>query len=283
MSYLITKASGQQENFDAQKVCRSLQRAGAKPDLIESIIQEIEARKPKNTHELYRMARALLKKSYKPAAVRYNLKRALLELGPAGFPFEKFVAELFKRLGYQTVTDQHITGACVEHEIDVVASKNGRNEIIECKFHNSQGIVSDVKVPLYVKARFDDILKAAQQNQKIPKIHNAWVVTNTRFSTEAIQYAECIGMHALDWSYPKDNALAQLIDRYTLYPITTLDLTGRQKKQLIENGLILCEQAQGYAHQLAAIGMKQSEIDEIIQDSKSVCSIGDKTSKRSHS
>lgn len=269
MSYLITKASGKQEQFDADKVRRSLERVGAKPEITEYIIQEIQKRQPRTTHDIYQMVHAILKQSQRSSAVRYNLKRALLELGPEGFSFEKFIAELFKRQEYHIVTDQHVMGYCVMHEIDVIASKQGKNEIIECKFHNAQGIISDIKIPLYMKARFDDILKAAQKNLEVPHIHNAWVITNTRFSADAIQYAECVGIHLLSWSYPKDKSLSVLIDRYELYPITIVpDLSNYQKQQLIAAGVVLCEQIKSHVDTLHAIGMKKDEIDQLLYEIK---------------
>jgi hypothetical protein len=274
MAYLITKASGIQQEFDPEKVRTSLKRAGASDDITEQIIQEIERIKPKTTHEIYKIAIALLNKTNRPTAARYNLKQALIELGPAGFPFEQFVAELFKRLGYTIATDQHITGACVEHEVDIVASKDKQNEIIECKFHNQQGLICDVKIPLYVKARFDDIKQAALKNLKVPTIHNAWVVTNTHFSSQAIAYAECMGMKLLDWSYPENNSLSQLIDRYKLHPITALtSINYKQKKELISHGIVLCNDVSNYKNVLANMGMKDLEIEEFISEAQSACGI----------
>lgn len=272
MAYIITKASGIQQEFDPKKLRRSLKRVGAARNLIEQIIREIESHKPKTTHEIYQMAIEFLKKSNRPIAARYNLKQALLELGPAGYPFEKFVAEIFKHLGYQVQINQHIMGECVEHEVDIVASKDKQNDIIECKFHNQQGLICDVKIPLYVKARFDDIKQAAQNNLKIPTINNAWVVTNTRFSSQAIQYAECVKINLIDWSYPRNNSLSRLIDRLKLHPITALtNITRRQKKELIEHGLILCNDADKYASVLSDMGMKTLEIAEFIAEAQLVC------------
>lgn len=272
MSYMITKASGIQQAFDPEKVRRSLKRAGATGDLAQEIINQIISLKPRTTHEIYRIAIEKLKKANKPIAARYNVKQALLELGPSGFPFEQLVSEIFKHLGYRVYTDQHIMGACVEHEVDVVARKNSQTDIIECKFHNQQALLCDVKVPLYVKARFDDIKQAAQEHVMIPSINNVWIVTNTRFSSQAIEYGQCVGMRLIDWSYPKHNSLIDLIERFKLHPITALTtLTPAQKQELISHGLILCNNARNSRQALTAIGMKESEVMEFIDEAELVC------------
>ncbi|MCG7859256.1 ATP cone domain-containing protein, partial [Flavihumibacter sediminis] len=100
----VTKASGIRVPFNKNKLKQSLLRSGASSQQAEDIANEIVNRLVDNisTKEIYRKAFRLLKDRSRPMAARYKLKRALMELGPSGFPFEQFVAELLTYKGYKT-------------------------------------------------------------------------------------------------------------------------------------------------------------------------------------
>jgi hypothetical protein len=70
-----------------------------------------------------------------------------------------------------------------------------------------------------------------------------WVVTNTRLSTEALQYAACIGLRAMDWDSPDGHGLRDLVDRHQLHPVTCLSSLNRMEKdRLITGGTVLCSE-----------------------------------------
>ena len=189
MSFYITKASGNKEPFDIQKFSLSLKKAGADINTIEQIAQKIVLRTDlRTTHDIYHFALEELKKINRSLAAKYNLKQALLLLGPTGFPFEQFVAHIFQSKGYKTETDQVIPGFCVRHEVDLVAHNHEHSLLAECKFHNNQALTTDVKVALYVSARFHDIQKLHYAQER-KSIHESWVITNTRFTSDAIGIA----------------------------------------------------------------------------------------------
>lgn len=268
---VIIKRSGERENFNPEKFKQSLLRAGAPFDMVAQIMQETLATNPRTTKELYKQALYLLSKYNKPIAARYNLKHALLQLGPAGFPFEDFVAEIFNKQGYQTHTGHIVPGFCVSHEIDVLAYKNKQRYFVECKFHNSLALKSDIKVALYVKARFDD-LKAAGPKDEILNTSHQWLVTNTSFTNQAIAYAQCVGINLMGWSYPRSNSLAQTIDRLGLHPITALtSLSQKHKEELIQRGLVLCSQATMKQKVLTDLGFSQKQAQEIVTEAEHVC------------
>ncbi len=140
--------------------------------------------------------------------------------------------------------------------------------MVECKFHNRPGIKSDVKVSLYVQARFEDI-RTRDENKNI---RQAWLVTNTKLTSEAMKYGECKNIQLLSWSYPEHASLAHLIERYNLFPITTLTSLNRyQKGLLLQNGLLLCKDAKAQRTLLERSGLKPDEIDAIIQEATAVC------------
>ncbi len=271
----ITKASGEKEAFNVDKFKRSLRKAGAPNTIIQQIIDEVIQLQPQSTWELHRYAFNRLKELNPPLAARYNIKQAIMDLGPAGFPFEKFVAEIFKKHGYTALTGQIVVGKCVDHEVDVVAQKDNELHMVECKFHNQPGLKSDVKIALYVKARFQDI-NESPNNQQAQRFAHAWLATNTQLTTQAIQYAQCSGLRILSWSYPHGNSLPELIDSLGLHPVTALTSINRSQKQnLIHSGLILCEQLleSHNLHKLKQIGLKEFEINQLIQEAQVVCSI----------
>lgn len=275
MSFYIQKYSGKTEPFNIKKFTASLQRAGASKSLIEQLVLEIsDLPYLRTTKEIYEFALSRLGKQNSALAARYNIKRALLDLGPSGFPFERYIAALFNAQGYETRTHTTTYGFCVEHELDVIAIKRNEHLIVECKFHNEQGLSCDVKVPLYTKARCDDIVKKLVLNGDTHTQHKAFIVTNTRFSKQAIAYAECTGITLLGWSYPQGAGLESLIDIYHLHPITALvSLDNRQKKLLIDHGLILCRDVEHHQKALDALSLSEQDKEHLMQEMKAVCTL----------
>lgn len=269
MSFYIRKFSGEKQRFDLDKFRRSLFKAGASQEIANTLIDYVQKLRPKSTKQLHEITTQFLQQHAPPIADRYNLKRALMDFGPHGYPFEKFVAHIFAEQGYTVETGVIIPGFCVDHEVDVVAHTNNEYAMIECKFHNRPGLKTDVKISLYVQARFEDIY-ARDENKKFKQ---AWLVTNTKLTTEAIKYGECKNIHLLSWSYPEANNLAQLIHHYNLFPITTLTSLSRyQKNLLLKNDFVLCKDTYD-KRALEKLGLKPAEIDKIVQESLAVCKV----------
>ena len=95
--YYITKVSGEQEKYDRKKLERSLLSIGVKPPVIKKIIKTIEEKYPHitNTKQIFSLARSLLYEKFPGLASRYNLKKGLIMLGPAGYPFERYISFFF--------------------------------------------------------------------------------------------------------------------------------------------------------------------------------------------
>lgn len=270
----VTKASGEQELFNIEKFRRSLRRVGASEEIISHIARDIEVRQDlRSTRDIYRYALGYLKQEPPGLAARYATKKALFELGPAGFPFERFVAELFKDQGYAIQLDQMRRGYCVEHEIDVIARTDHKHLIVECKFHNGQYLKTDVKAALALKARFDDLVHAAKQDRANTILYEPWLVTNTKFTTQAIQFGECAGIRLLGWGYPLENSLPALIDRHKLYPVTALTtLNYSQKAELIRQGCVLCKDMCVTRERLKAMGLGEKRVERVVQEAQQICS-----------
>jgi hypothetical protein len=273
---LIQKASGERVPFSMDKLRASLERAGASAETIAEILPEILAMLHEGitTRTVYKRAYQMLKADSKPVAGRYKLKDALLELGPSGFPFEKFIGELFRLQGYKIEVGVTVDGACVTHEIDVHAIKGQEYIMIECKYHNKRAVNTDVKVPLYVHSRFQDIV---QKMKDVLEDHNkhfqGWLITNTRFSDDAMQYGRCAGMHLMGWDYPQGNGLRELILQTGTHPITCMStLSQAEKKELLEKDIVLCREIRNADRILHKMGVTSTRIQKIRLEAEKIAS-----------
>lgn len=272
----IIKASGEKQTFSDAKLRRSLKRSGAGHETISNVVQEItsQLKEGMTTKEIYQQAFELLKQYSKPQAARYKLKKAINDFGPSGFPFELFIAELLKYEGYVTKTGVKVEGHCVKHEIDVIAEKDENHFMVECKFHNSQVIHCDVKIPLYIQSRFNDVaIKWKELPAHQNRFHQAWLVTNTRFTQDARDYGTCMGINLISWDFPKKWSLRERISILGLYPITCLiSLTAHEKRILLAKGTVLCKQLCETPKILNEIGIRNTQrIEDILREGEDVC------------
>ncbi|MBX4181510.1 YraN family protein, partial [Candidatus Parcubacteria bacterium] len=190
--------------------------------------------------------------------------------GPSGFPFEDFVAEILKAQGYESLTRQVVLGGCVPHEVDVVAYNEKKLIMVEAKFHNELGIKSDLKVVLYVKARFDDLKENVYNyGGKDRPVTDNWLITNTKFSSTAIHYAECKNMTLIGWNYPEKGNLQDMIEEERLHPITCLTaLSEDNKKTLLTNGVVLCSNIASNPDILKKVLGGGVDVEEVINEIK---------------
>jgi Holliday junction resolvase len=240
----VLKRSGEYEPFSEAKVRSSLRRAGAEEELIDAIVRRVERELYDgiSTREIYAHVFALLRQMRSPVFPRYNLKSAIMELGPSGFPFERFVAGVLKEEGFTAVVGHVLQGKCVDHEVDIVAQKAKKHYMIEAKFHNLPGTKSDIKDALYTFARFMDLERASVEiGGHRAHLDQAWLVTNTKVTSQVRQYARCVGMRVTSWNYPARSSLRRLIEKSGLHPVTSLEsLSQQDKTRLLEDGIVFC-------------------------------------------
>ncbi len=274
----ITKSDGTRQLFEEEKLVSSLRRVGAPDDAIEEIVDEVEKtmKDGMTTDQIYRHAFTLLRKHSQPVAVKYSIRRALIELGPDGFPFEKFVSRIFHAWGYETVTDQTVLGKCITHEVDVVAWNKEKLVMAEVKFHHEFGIKSDSKVALYIEARREDLAETFFDYGGIKrKISEFWLVTNTKFTDQAITYGECNGLKLLGWNYPERSNLHELIEQNGLHPVTCVTiLTHQQKKDLVGKNILTCSDLIHQPHILDSIGVRGTDAEKVINEAEVIIKVG---------
>ena len=269
---MIRKASGIAVEFDPHKLRTSLFRTGANKSLVEEIVQIVitDLVEGQTTRAIYKRAFSLLRKKRHSYAARYKLKQAIMELGPSGFPFETYLGELFRLQGYKVETGVIYQGHAVTHEVDIVARKPGELLLMECKFKNRPGYTCDVKVPLYIHSRFNDVVKML--NIRDQKIAQCRILTNTRFTMDAVKYAKAYGLHLMSWDYPHEHSIRDWVDHTGLHPITSLTtLTKGQKNQLLKQGVVLCLDICHNGTHLQSLGLKAQKIKNIQAEAQGLC------------
>lgn len=267
--YLIEKSSGDLAHFSEQKLIQSLLNSGATEEHAHLVLSEVKKHLANgySSRKIFRLAFKLLKKYSRTTASKYKLKEGIMELGPAGFAFEKFIAELMVAQGYQVQVGNFVDGKCVKHEIDVIAKKHEHTIFIECKYHNLLHIKCDVKIPLYIRSRYNDIL----ENNVIENF-KGWLVTNTKFTEDAYKYGTCAGLHLLSWDEPKGKGLKTIIDNSHLFPITCLTLMTKQEKEmLLERGIVLTKNLLKSRHILESIIRSNSRVENIMKEARELC------------
>ncbi len=273
----IIKADRSVEIFDPARLTASLVRAGAGRHTAERIAELITRTvvPGSSSKDVYGRAFALLRKEGRPVAARYALRRALLEFGPSGHPFEDFVSHLFAAEGWSVETRKVIKGACVSHEVDFYASHPEQNTYLaaELKYHNDPGYKTDLKVALYVKSRFDDIF-ACDPNLRACPIDRGLLVTNTKFTSEAIAYAECAGVELLGWHYPEQDNLFLRMSRSRIYPITALtSLAPSQKRLLVGHGVVAVDMLLSNSHALDALRLSSEKTGELLAEARELLAL----------
>lgn len=271
----IIKYSGDIVEYDADKLKKSLLKTGATKTIVDSILKIIqkEIHEGISTKQIYKMAYGLLKKTSNSNAARYNLREAIRLLGPAGFFFEEYISRLFASENFETKTNITLPGKCVSHEIDVFVKKNNVLAMMECKFHNGRNVASDVKIPMYILSRFND-LKENKHNVfgTTESISECWIVTNNRFTADAIAFAKCSGIHLLSWDYPKGNSLKTKNDEGHLYPITCLTtLSLAEKDKLLILNVILVKEIINHSASLEKIGLSSTRIKNVMKEASELC------------
>ncbi|MBE9467476.1 MAG: ATP-binding protein [Bacteroidetes bacterium] len=272
---LIKKASGEKEAFSSEKLKKSLLNAGAKNETIKKIVTKIEkwVYPGVTTKKIYARAFSILRDEKSDSSLRYRLKQAILELGPTGYPFEILIGKLFEHMGFKTEVGIVIDGNCVTHEMDVIATNNHVQHLVECKYHKDQGKQVSVQVPLYVHSRVDDIIS---KRNGMPEYKDfsfkGWVITNTRLSSDSIRYGACSGLNLLAWNYPVGNGLKENIEKFKLYPITILkNIKTKEIKHLLNEGIVTCSQLIEKPDSLINLGLSKKKYKMLTKEINDIC------------
>lgn len=239
--YQVLKINGERENFSPKKVYYSAMKAGAPAFLARNISKEIEKEVYDGikTTDIFKKVKEKLKKENLQFSLRFNLKEGMKKLGPAGFVFEDFIRQVLSRSGMKVRGSKILSGKCCSYEIDFLAEKEETTYIGECKYRNNGGDKIDVNVCLKCFAILDDIKNSGNFKNNLI----FFIVTNSKFTDQAIKYSTCKGIKLLGWNYPKNEGLEDIIDNNKLYPITILpSFKSYQAEIFKKEGIMLVDE-----------------------------------------
>lgn len=201
MKISVTKQSGKREPYYAQKVLDSIVRSKVEPDKAQEILAKVETKlfDGIRTEELYRLVyREIVEEGLKEASTFYQLREAIAQMD--SIDFEHFIGETLASQGYETIWNQIVAGECVSHQGDVLAKdKDGRVFWVEVKHHFEYHRDTDLGTIVEMWGRLADLKAGLQQGNHEYGFVNAWLITNTKFSAHALQYAACKKLRVTGW------------------------------------------------------------------------------------
>lgn len=259
----IYKANGRKEAFSKNKLIRSLERTGLHSRACTDIANHIsnEVQDGDRTRAIYKKALRLVRQKSALATVHYSLKKALFELGPEGHYFENYVARYFQKKQFETSECKVLQGKFVNHEVDCIALKGKEKYYSECKFHNRAGTKNDVKISLYVKARWDD-LKDGPEGKTLT---GYFIFTNTTFTSDAITYSKGTGLKLMGINAPAEKSFSEEIREMKLYPLTSLNsLNKTEKRRLLDKKIVLAEELNSQI--LFKLGFENDAVQRILNE-----------------
>jgi Holliday junction resolvase-like predicted endonuclease len=235
----VIKESGETEFYNHSKVQQAIRRAGLSAKAANYVLGKLEPQLYDGitTKKIYMLLYKLIDERKPEVSHKYNLKRALMEIGPAGYEFEDFVARLLTLEGYRTELRQILQGKCVSHEIDIVAANRGDVFMTECKFHSSGGIKTRIQDALYTYARFLDLVEGAKLG-RCRKFTKPWLISNTKFSNDVKDYAACAGFPLLGWHYPMEKSLEHFIEKRKCYPVSVIPMSRKILAKLLRKKIV---------------------------------------------
>ena len=217
---------------------------GATRAAAESIADKVEARiyDGIETKKILQMTFKLLRK-HKPAVKhQIDLRKALALLRSAP-DFERFIQLLLSEHGYEVTPNQIVRGRCVEHEVDAIATKNGKTCLVEVKHHFHYHTRTNLDVSRISRAVFEDVTEGYELGLNNLKVDYAMIICNTKMTEHAKRYAECRGIRHIGWSSPKHHDLQTMIQEKKAHPITLLKgLNAANRQKLTSNGIVLLKQ-----------------------------------------
>ncbi len=268
----VKKYSGELVPFNPNSLRHSLSRSGATTEQVDRVYDDIQSHLYDgiSTRELYELAFDCLKIHRGAYAARYSLKKALRELGPEGFYFERWIAKLFADDGYETITSQLVKGHAVTHEIDVVASKGRELLAIECKFRNDVDAKISVTTPMYFMSRVTDIRNLPFSFfGRSQEFTTGWLVTNAYLTADAKSFGAYYNLNLLSWDYPSTGSIKVRVDDNGLYPVTCLTtLQNEEKARLLKNECILVRDLLDMPKFLQHLNIDDAKQKQIIQEAE---------------
>ena len=253
---LVIKSDGTKERFDKKKIIRTCIRARVDEKTAREIADYIEdhIKEGFSTGMIFRMIVKELEKRKHNSAFLIGLRDSVSEIDPESF--ELFIKKILEYLGYSVEWNKIIAGKCVEHQVDLIAEKDEKKTLVECKHHNNPHRFCGLEVCLQVQARLEDILDGFKEKRNRYNFSQAWIFTNSKFSQHAKRYAEGKSILLTGWRYRGSMSLESLVETNKLYPITVLQIDPRTRKQLFDRNIIIMQDVLKNESKLSKLGLK---------------------------
>ncbi len=234
---LVLKADGRKEEFSQEKIVRTCVRAGVSIERAKGIAKKIASSitEGTTTHKIYIMVLDELDNISSASSSIFMLREAVANLDPISF--ELFVKKVLEAHGYRCLWNKLIKGANVEHQVDVIASKE-KTYLVECKRHFNPHRFTGLNICLQVESRLNDIIAGGKNGKNNYRFDAAWVVTNTKFSDHAKQYAKGVGIRLTGWRYEEQFAMEKLIEAKKAFPVTVLKADVSVHRALLNKKII---------------------------------------------
>jgi hypothetical protein len=82
------------------------------------------------------------------------------------------------------------------------------------------------------------VCDGSAQKKNACKFGRAWIITNTKFSEHAKQYASAKNIRLTGWRYPEKDSFEALMDKKIIYPLTVLSARKEVIDRLFGAGVI---------------------------------------------
>lgn len=270
---MVVKADGFSEPFNREKVFKTCLKLCGSVELAEKVSKRVEEQVYDgiSTREILSTIFRVMAE-YKPAmAYRVDL-RTSLSLLRSKPDFENFVSHIFRNLGYEVERNIIVQGFCIEHEVDVLASRNGERIYVEVKHHMNPHMYVKLDVVEKVWATILDIREGYEKGLNTLNISRPLVATNTKFTNHAYRYAKCRGIDLLGWGATDGMDLEKLIVGFKQYPVTILkgfDLNTLYR--VIDLGYVTVKQlADSTASRLLEAGLPEDDANLLVERAREV-------------
>ncbi|MBI4440962.1 restriction endonuclease [Candidatus Woesearchaeota archaeon] len=217
----ITRADGVVEEFKPAHVLAVCKRLGVPDAIAQAAVRHVlrQLHDHDSTRRIAELVQAALPLRY---SLLYGLRNAVAAFD--SLTFELYCARVLTAHGYTCTHDVIVRGESVEHQVDVIAARGDGLFLVECKHHVNPHRDCGLGEVLQVQARLEDIAAGYRRKMNPYGFTQAWLITNTKFSQHAQQYAAAKNILLSGWRYKGSLSLTKLIEQRQVFPITLLRL-----------------------------------------------------------
>lgn len=268
MSIFVRKADGSRQPFEREKVMRTCLRMGASVHAAEQVAHRVEGRVYDgiSTAALLQMILRFMRSQKPDLRNILDLRKGLSLMVPKP-EFEVFVQALLASNGFEVSPNQLLVGKCVLHEVDGIARRDGVTYFVEAKHHVNYHALTGLDESRIARAILEDVGEGFVLGKSLLKVDGAMIVTNTRYSDEALQYGSCREILQVGWSSPVGRGLKDLIEGVSMFPLSCLRGVGWDARVRLANiGVVLLGQI---AHMDVADVARRTELPpQVVRDIK---------------